>query len=333
MSRDVTSRPLRHGRQLAAVAILAVVATACPVDPPAPTSPYHPEALAPGNKIFLNGLPRGGGTILANPGGVTAYPTDAAAGRAVYFDSTLAGSPTSGDHVWTITTNTPATFGIFDGNDQLRLDLGPNTLSWLYSADGSTFGVSRYSTVDPIGAWVDIYDAVTLTLRRSFTWPAGGGFPMIHDLSRDGSRVILRGSDLGFFSIDRPLLTATTSGTDPLVPVVASTGEEKLAFRLTGAGRVVYSAYRPYQHPAYELRSIALDGSDARVLTTYDQAPGGLQTAPEIGSGRVLVQMAVAGSSSVWQVVAIEDSAAATQTVVIDSNEAELDLARYVAPA
>ena len=53
MSRRFRSIPLTL-----ATATLALVATACPTDPPAP-SPYRAELLSPGNRILVTTSPAG----------------------------------------------------------------------------------------------------------------------------------------------------------------------------------------------------------------------------------------------------------------------------------
>jgi hypothetical protein len=67
-------------------------------------------------------------------------------------------------------------------------------------------------------------------------------------------------------SEDYALFTATTTGSDPLAIAVPVTGEAKYAYRLTDAGRIVYSVYRGLLRPAFELRTVGVDeGADGRI--------------------------------------------------------------------
>lgn len=308
MSRRFRSIPLTL-----ATATLALVATACPTDPPAP-SPYRAELLSPGNRIFVTTSPAGVGKILSNPGGTSDFPADPVTALDLYFDATGLGNPANADRLGRVDhPDGTVSTGIYDGNGVLRIDFGPQTSGYRFSADGSTFGITRW---DNTGAYVDIYNAIDLTLRRSFAWPLGTGLPTIQDFSRDGSRLIVRGYKLWSMSEDYALFTATTTGSDPLAIAVPVTGEAKYAYRLTDAGRIVYSVYRGLLRPAFELRTVGVDGLGERSLGLFDSYTGYPETAGEIGGARVLVEMLVPGTLDRTEIVAVEDSPTATRTVI-----------------
>ena len=92
--------------------------------------------------------------------------------------------------------------------------------------------------------------------------------------------------------------------------------EGRIAYRLTDAGRIVYSVYRGLLRPAFELRTVGVDGLGERSLGLFDSYTGYPETAGEIGGARVLVEMLVPGTLDRTEIVAVEDSPTATRTVI-----------------
>jgi len=338
--RPVAARR-RTRRAAGLIAMLAIATAAACVPPPEePTSPYDHTALAPGNRIYLDvGGPGSPDNLsVANPGGVTSWPSDPAAAEDLRLDTLGLGDPTSGLRFGLIPT--PGFhFGIFDEEGELQLDLGPDFGSTLFSADGSTFAVSHMYGPTP---QVVIYDTDSLTVRRTIAWDEPmSGRPAIADLSRDGSTILLRGSPPppqfpGGPVEDLPVYTASTSGTDDPVLAVPSTGEVKLELRLTGADRIAYVAEVVGPSNVWELRTVGLDGSDPRTLWTVPAFGVGFRVAAEIGTGRLIVEAPTPGSTSLSDLVVVEDSPAATRTPIATGVEISATLGgltRLVTPA
>jgi len=335
MRRSRTGRPGAY----AAVAGLLLVAVACVPDPPGPTSPFDHTALAPGNRIHLDvgGPGSPDNVIVSNPGGVTSWPSDPAAELDLRGDTVGQGDPTSDLRVGPIATPT-FHFGLFDGDGNLELDLGPDFGSTLFSADGSTFAIAHAYGPTP---QVVIYDVDGLTVRRTIQWGDLPGRPGIADLSRDGSTILLRGaappsSFPGEPVPDLPMYTVSTTGTDEPVPAVPETGEVKLEIRLTDADRIAYVAEVVGPTTTWELRTVGLDGSSPRTLASAPVlgiVPG---VAAEIGTGRLVVEWPTAGSTSLSDLFVIEDSVAATRTPIASGVELSsnlVGLTRLVTPA
>jgi hypothetical protein len=323
---------------LAAFAIITIVACAPP--PEEPTSPYDHTALAPGNRIHLDvggpGSPNN--LIVANPGGVSPWPSDPAAAEDLRLDTLGLGDPTSGLRFGPIPTPT-FHFGIFDADGELQLDLGPDVGSTLFSADGSAFAVSHMFGPTP---QVVIYDTDSLTVRRTIAWDETmPGRPAIADLSRDGSTILLRGSPPppafpGGPVEDLPMYTASTHGTDDPVLAVPSSDEVKLEIRLTDAGRIAYFAEVVGPVTTWELRTVGLDGSDPRTLWTLPAVGIGVGLAAEIGTGRLIVEAPTPGSTSLSDLVVVDDAPVATRTPIATGVEISATLGgltRLVTPA
>lgn len=321
------------------IAVL-VVAGAC-VAPPEPSSPYRHRALAPGNRIFLDvgGPGSTDNLIVSNPGAVTSWPTDLAAAEDLRLDTLGLGDPTSQLRFGPIETP-EFHFGIFDGPDDLVLDLGPDFGSTLFSADGSTFAVSNMFGPEP---QVVIYDTGSLTVRRTIPWDVEAlGRPTVVDLSRDGSTVLLRGSPPpppfpGAPVADMPMYVASTEGDGEPVLAVPSTDEVKFEIRLTSAGRIAYVAEVVGPTTEWELRTVGVDGSDPRTLWTVPAVGIGMRVAAEIGTGRLIVESPTPpGSSTLSDLHVVDDSPAATRQVVAEGVEISATLGgltRLVVPA
>lgn len=298
----------RTARSLLVVLAVAVPMAGCPIVEPPAASPYHAGALAPGNRILLTRDPIGSGTILANPGGVTEFPTDPDAARALFFDAISVGNPVNGDYLATI-PGTSSNLGLYDAAGSLRLDAGSGLLTWQFSADGSTLVISRHQ---PTGS-IDVYDTATATLVRHIEWaPQGVGYPAIDDVSADGSRFLAHTADLGWgLPGARPVVTASTRGVDPLVPVLPESTQTRGGIRFTSTGRV---AHLVNTGATTELRTVAIDGGSPRTVGEFDVVE--YRVAAERSGGRILMQTYEPGSSSLSAVLAVDDAPAGVVSVI-----------------
>lgn len=333
----MTTTIRRRAGLMGVTAALILVATACPVDPPGPTGPYHPEALTPGNKIHvvITGSDPNNFTI-ANPGGVAPFPADPAVATDLFLDTEGLGDPTSTVRLGPIATPT-FHVGVFDGSALVK-DLGPWALSAVFSADGSTLAFAETFSPTPN---VVVYDTDDWSVRRTIAWDAATlGRPAVLDVSRDGSTIIISGS-LPPTPGDQPdgtLFTASTSGTATPVAVAPAVpgGEVKYLPRITNGGRVAYWRQVVAATTTWELRTVGIDGTNPRTVTSFEAGGTGPGLAAEIGTGRLIAQIPVPGSTTLSDIVVYDDVAGATGALVaddIDVSSGLKGLTRLVTPA
>jgi hypothetical protein len=321
----------------AAVLLTVVVAVAGACGPPPPQPTYRATALASGNRIHLDvgGPGSPDNLIVSNPGGVTSWPSDPAAAEDLRLDTLGLGDPTS-DLRFAPIEEPSFRFGIFDGDGDLVLDLGPDFGSTLFSADGSTFAVSKMFGPDPS---VVVYDTDTLTVRRSIPWDADAlGRPTVVDLSRDGSTILLRGAPGSPFDppASAPVFVAATHGDDAPTVAAPPMDEATYEFRLTSGDRIAYVAEVVGPSTRWELRTIGTDGTDPRTLLTVPAFGVAVNLAAEIGTGRVIVEAPAPGSTVLSDLYVIDDSPQATRRAIargVDISSTLGGLTRLVLPA
>lgn len=333
-----SDRPRRPWLRRAAVAVLVgVVAVSASCGPPPPEPTYRPGALSSGNRIYLDvGGPGSPANLtLANPGGVSPWPADPELAEDLRLDTLGLGDPTSDLRFGPI-LEPSFHLGIFDGDGTLLLDLGPDFGSTLFSADGSTFAVSKMFGPDPS---VVVYDTDTLTVRRSIPWDADAlGRPTVVDLSRDGSTILLRGAPGSPFDppASAPVFVAATHGDDAPTVAVPPMDEVTYEFRLTSGDRIAYVAEVVGPSTRWELRTIGTDGTDPRTLLTVPAFGVAVNLAAEIGTGRVIVEAPAPGSTVLSDLYVIDDSPQATRRAIargVDISSTLGGLTRLVLPA
>ncbi len=319
------------------VLLLAAAVTACGVPPAPPT--YQSGALAPGNRIHLDvgGPGSPDNLVVANPGGVTGWPDDPEAAEDLRLDTLGLGDPTS-DLRFAPLEGPTFHLGVVDGAGDVLIDLGPGISSMLFSADGSTFAVAAAFAPTPA---VTIYDTESLSVRRTIAWDTAVlGLPVVVDLSRDGSAILLSGALgpvlPGGAAPDTSIHIASTTGDDPPTVAVPGTGEVRFDVRLTSTGRIAYVAEVPGATTTWQVRTIDADGGDLRTLLSVPANGIAVNLAAEIGTGRLVVEAPTAGSTTLSDLFTIEDTPAAVRRTIASGVELSSTLGgltRLVTPA
>jgi hypothetical protein len=300
---------------------MAVLGAACGQLPPGatPNITFTPDALAPGNQIYVS--QPSDPYVVAHPSDGT--PATATRDASRWHGVPVTENPSNGDVVAPLPAGGD---GVLDRQGSVRMVLGDDlpmapAAARVFSGDGSTLVAVRR----PAGgqARIDVFDADTLVLRRTISWPAPATVPEILDVDHSGSRFLVRtwGSDDVFYVSPDPVLTTTTTGTDPLVTVLPPTGARTSSFAITGTGRVVYSTDAPWTagHPNQSVRSVGLDGSSPRVLVPEMLGGWDMPIVAELGTGRVLLLQSYTELPHLSRLVAVDDTDAATVTQIGNS--------------